>query len=170
MPQASRLFNPNCFFKSSLPRSASKYQAGISFRAVSAAAPCTVSLSSAGTRISEGVMRASSVARFCGAMLAAQKRPLVSVSHTSPRLAVGDRPILATASSTESDFSDKSALSVSVPGVTIRTILRSIVALPGSLGSPICSQIATETPSFTRRARYCSSVAAGIPAIGMGLP
>ena len=37
-------------------------------------------------------------------------------------------------------------------------------------GSPICSQMATDWPSATNRARYCSSACTGTPAIGIGSP
>ena len=38
------------------------------------------------------------------------------------------------------------------------------------LGSPICSQIATDSPSFTSSARYCSTAWNGTPAILIGSP
>ena len=118
-------------------------------------------------RISPGVKRASSPGRSRSAHLAARKSPLESVSHTKAPCAL--RPLPGTqAASGESCLSFKSAPSVSVPGVTIRTILRSMLR-PGA-ASVICSQTATDTPAFTRRARYCSSVAAGTPAIGISLP
>jgi len=59
--------------------------------------------------------------------------------------------------------------SVSVPGVTTRTTLRSTGPLLAA-GSPICSQIATDSPSLTSRARYCSTETTGKPAIGIGAP
>ena len=37
-------------------------------------------------------------------------------------------------------------------------------------GSPICSQIATDSPSFISLARYCSTAWNGTPAIGIGAP
>ena len=52
-------------------------------------------------------------------------------------------------------LSSNRALSVSVPGVMMRTTLRS-TTLPAT-GSPICSQMATLLPSFTSLARYCST-------------
>ena len=60
-------------------------------------------------------------------------------------------------------------VSVSVPGVTTRTTLRSTGPLLVA-GSPICSQIATLSPSLTRRARYCSTDTTGTPAIFTGVP
>ncbi len=62
-----------------------------------------------------------------------------------------------------------SAESVRVPGVTTRTTLRSTGPLEVA-GSPTCSQMATDSPSFTRRARYCSSAWKGTPAMRMGWP
>jgi len=58
---------------------------------------------------------------------------------------------------------------VSVPGVTIRTTLRSTGPLEVA-GSPICSQTATDSPSRISRARYCSTECTGTPAIGIGSP
>jgi hypothetical protein len=62
-----------------------------------------------------------------------------------------------------------SAASVSVPGVTTRVTLRSTGPLEVA-GSPICSQIATDSPAFTSFARYCSTEWKGTPAIGIGWP
>ena len=59
--------------------------------------------------------------------------------------------------------------SVSVPGVTMRVTLRSTGPLAVA-GSPICSQIATDSPSFTSFARYCSTACNGTPAILIGAP
>ncbi|MNT57500.1 hypothetical protein D3C72_1948710 [compost metagenome] len=66
-------------------------------------------------------------------------------------------------------MSGSSAASVSVPGVTMRTTLRSTGPLLVA-GSPICSQIATDSPSFTSRARYWSAEWKGMPAIRIGTP
>ena len=63
-----------------------------------------------------------------------------------------DLPPRDTASSNVSRRSLSSASSVTVPGVTMRTTLRSTRPL-ASAGSPICSQIATDSPSATSRAR-----------------
>ena len=68
-----------------------------------------------------------------------------------------------------SDFSSSSAESVSVPGVTMRITCRSTGPLEVA-GSPICSQIATDSPSFTSLARYGSSAWKGTPAILIGWP
>ena len=73
------------------------------------------------------------------------------------------------ASRQRSDFSGKRSESVRVPGVTTRTTLRSTGPLLVA-GSPICSQIATDSPSLIRRARYCSTEWKGTPAILIGLP
>lgn len=60
------------------------------------------------------------------------------------------------ASRNTSLLSDSSAASVSVPGVTTRTTLRSTGPFDVA-GSPICSQIAADSPNFTSFARYCST-------------
>ena len=120
-------------------------------------------------KTSEGPMRVSASLSASRGTFVAQNFPFVNVSQTraaSPVFSFGS----VRESRTESDFSFKSALSVNVPGVTIRTTRRSIIA---PLSAPIastCSEIATDSPLFTRRARYCSSVEAGIPAIGIGFP
>ena len=59
--------------------------------------------------------------------------------------------------------------SVSVPGVTTRITFRSTGPLLVA-GSPICSQIATDSPSLTSLARYWSTEWNGTPAILIGLP
>ena len=68
-----------------------------------------------------------------------------------------------------SALSSSSALSVSVPGVTIRVTARSTGPLAVA-GSPICSQIAADSPSFTSFARYGSIECHGTPAIFIGAP
>ncbi|MNT40765.1 hypothetical protein D3C72_1770980 [compost metagenome] len=57
-----------------------------------------------------------------------------------------------TASSSESLLSLSSSESVSVPGVTTRTTLRSTGPLLAPT-SPTCSQMATDSPSLISRAR-----------------
>ena len=59
--------------------------------------------------------------------------------------------------------------SVSVPGVTIRVTRRSTGPRVAA-GSPICSQIAADSPLRTSFARYDSTECAGTPAIGIGAP
>ncbi len=113
-------------------------------------------------------MRASSVASAGAAMVAARSSPEASTSHTAPngppRVTGG-----AIAISAASAFACSSAMSVSVPGVTTRTTLRSTGPLLVD-GSPICSQIATLSPRRTRRARYCSTDTTGTPAMRTGTP
>ena len=65
--------------------------------------------------------------------------------------------------------SDSSSASVKVPGVTTRTTLRSTGPLLVAT-SPTCSQIATDSPSLIRRAKYVSTEWKGTPAITTGLP
>ena len=89
-------------------------------------------------------MRASALSKDSGGTDSARKSPFESVSHTNPQ-----GPFFfgkSTARSTASDFSGRSAESVSVPGVTIREMRRSIMPLPGGL---ICSTITTDSPNFT---------------------
>ena len=78
-------------------------------------------------------------------------------------------PAIHSAASRASRRSSSSELSVSVPGVTTRVTLRSTGPLAVA-GSPICSQIATDSPSFISRARYWSTAWKGTPAIGIGSP
>src|SRR5206468_5392047 len=68
-----------------------------------------------------------------------------------------------------SDLSSSSEASVSVPSVTMRVTWRSTGPFAVA-GSPICSQIATDSPSFTSLARYCSTECTGTPAIFTGAP
>jgi len=58
---------------------------------------------------------------------------------------------------------------VRVPGVTMRVTARSTGPLEVA-GSPICSQITTDSPSFTSRAKYCSTAWKGTPAMRIGRP
>ena len=58
---------------------------------------------------------------------------------------------------------------VTVPGVTTRVTWRSTGPFDVA-GSPICSQIATDSPSFISLARYCSTEWKGTPAILIGSP
>ena len=60
-------------------------------------------------------------------------------------------------------------MSVSVPGVTTRTTLRSTGPLAVAT-SPTCSQMATDLPSLINRARYVSTEWKGTPAITTGSP
>ncbi len=75
--------------------------------------------------------------------------PWVTLSHASPQRARG---AWCTASSMDSALSGSSSLSVSVPGVTTRTTLRSTGPLAAPT-SPTCSQIATDSPMRISRPR-----------------
>ena len=99
--------------------------------------------------------------------LVTRRSPLASTSQAMP--ASCRFGSTNTAASAASALLLSSPVSVSVPGVTIRTTLRSTGPLLVA-GSPICSQIATDSPSFTSRARYCSTETTGTPAIGIGAP
>ena len=110
-------------------------------------------------------MRLSSLASACGATSATRKAPLASDSQASPTVDLSldsDNRML-------SALSSSSDASVSVPGVTMRVTWRSTGPFAVA-GSPICSQIATDSPSFTSLARYCSTEWAGTPAIFTGVP
>ena len=76
---------------------------------------------------------------------------------------------MKTEASARSALAGSSASSVSVPGVTMRTMRRSTGPLDVA-GSPICSQMAIDSPSATSRARYCSMACTGMPAMGIGVP
>ena len=93
------------------------------------------------------------------------KRPPARSSHASPKRS----PSRNAAASSESRRSSSRASSVTVPGVTTRTTCRSTGPLDFD-GSPICSQIATDSPLRTSRARYPSTLCTGTPAIGIGCP
>ncbi len=81
-----------------------------------------------------------------GSLLLATSKSAMAQARPKP-----SRP-RATAISSVSRRSCSKASSVTVPGVTMRTTLRSTRPL-ASAGSPICSQMATDSPSATRRAR-----------------
>ena len=110
-------------------------------------------------------MRRSSLSSACGATSATRNSPLASDSHASPI----DDLSFAIASRTLSAFSSSSAGSVRVPGVTMRVTSRSTGPFAVAT-SPTCSQIATDSPSFTSFARYCSAECQGTPAILIGAP
>lgn len=76
-------------------------------------------------------------------------RPCVTLSHAKPQRARGP---WCTASSMDSALSESSSVSVSVPGVTTRTTLRSTGPLVAPT-SPTCSAMATDSPILMRRAR-----------------
>ena len=95
---------------------------------------------------------ASTVYLFAEALLLAgseaQKRPLARSSQASPwRL-----PSKHSAASRFSRWRSSRESSTSVPGVTTRTTCRSTGPLDFA-GSPTCSQMATDSPRRTRRAR-----------------
>ncbi|CFN72511.1 Uncharacterised protein [Bordetella pertussis] len=117
---------------------------------------------------SAGAMRCSSDSSWAGAHSVTWKAPLARLSQARP--ARGSRlPVTQTAASARSALAGSKASSVRVPGVTMRTMRRSTGPLAAA-GSPICSQMATDSPSATRRARYCSMACTGMPAIGIGVP
>ena len=113
-------------------------------------------------------MRASSDSNRAAGILVARSSPEDSVSHARP-IAPLRRVGGASASNVAFDLSFNSDVSVSVPGVTTRTTLRSTGPLLVA-GSPICSQIATLSPSLTSLPRYCSTATTGTPAILIGVP
>ena len=169
-PKASSVPTWNCACSALVPRSTSKCQSGrvCTVHSVADRAWRSASCQLSGTSTSLGTMRASSEPSCAKGALVARNSPDESTSHARPnsplRLSGG-----AIASSTASDFASSSAGSVRVPGVTTRTTLRSTGPLLVA-GSPICSQIATLSPSFTSFARYCSTDTTGTPAIFTGAP
>ena len=117
------------------------------------------------SRISAGCRRASSEARRSKAVSVMRNSPDAMLIHARPsRCAFSD-----IASSRLSRFSSSRAASLSVPGVTTRVTLRSTGPFEVA-GSPICSQIAADSPSLIKRARYCSIAWYGTPAILIGAP
>ncbi len=94
-------------------------------------------------------MRASQVPSSACVHSASCTTPWVTDSQARPQRA---RAPWCTASSMDSLLSGSSSLSVSVPGVTTRTTLRSTGPLPAPT-SPTCSAIATDSPILIRRAR-----------------
>ena len=74
-----------------------------------------------------------------------QARPQAGASRVPPRAR-------CSASSSVSARSASSSLSVTVPGVTTRTTLRSTGPLAAPT-SPTCSATATDSPHFSSRAR-----------------
>ena len=75
--------------------------------------------------------------------------PCVTLIQANPMPA---RSLWCTANTKLSDLSLSRALSVKVPGVTTRTTLRSTGPLLVAT-SPTCSQIATDSPSLSKRAK-----------------
>ena len=97
-------------------------------------------------------MRSSSCANNPGADSLRIKSPearLIRAKPTNPSPNERDRSQLSRVSSNK-------ALSVRVPGVsTLTTCLSKIPLLLA--GSPICSQIATDSPILVSLAKYCSA-------------
>ena len=128
----------------------------------------------AGTSNSAGRSRSISPGSIESATSASQHSPLARTIQARPiRGSLGpvprDRRAGARASRVRSSRSGNKLASVRVPGVTIRTTLRSTGPLLVA-GSPICSHTATDSPRRIKRARCCSSDWTGTPAIGMGSP
>ena len=111
-------------------------------------------------------MRRSSSSSACGAISRRAASPLARDEPGEPDRAL----VVVTAPAGRCRaLSSSSSASVSVPGVTMRVTWRSTGPLAVA-GSPICSQIATDSPSFTSLARYCSTECTGTPAILIGAP
>ncbi len=147
-PDKSRV--PNCLHSNAAADSESKCHGGRSRTADVSAHQEGIGASSA-TSSSAGFSRSSS-ARSASSLSTCmtQKRPLARSSHARP--VTPSVAGVATAARKLACFASSSASSVSVPGVTTRTTSRSTGPLLVR-GSPICSQIATDSPSRTRRAR-----------------
>ena len=158
-PKPSSDATPSCFSSFFFPLSTSNCHAGRRVR------KWPSRWTSSATSTSAGAIRVSSFASAWGAISATRSVPLASESQASPTvdlLLESERRML-------SALSSRRAESVSVPGVTIRVTCRSTGPF-ASAGSPICSQIATDSPSFTSFARYCSTECTGTPAIFTGAP
>ena len=110
-------------------------------------------------------MRRSSLFSACGAISATRSVPPASESQARPMVDLSR----VSASRMLSALSSRSEESVSVPGVTMRVTCRSTGPLAVAT-SPICSQMATDSPSLTSLARYCSTECTGTPAIFTGVP
>ena len=87
-------------------------------------------------------------------MSASQHSPLATIMRA--RASLRPPAVTFTARIGRSSRSGSSAASVSVPGVTSRITFLSTGPFEVA-GSPSCSQIATDSPIFTSRARYCSA-------------
>ena len=103
---------------------------------------------SSGSTSSAGFRRSSSLANSSTPVCMILNSPLAMDSQARPSVPL----CMFTASTRLSRLSSSSAASVSVPGVTMRTTLRSTGPLARA-GSPICSAMATDSPIFTSRAR-----------------
>ena len=126
------------------------------------------------TSSSPGPIRSISASSSVSGSVVSVQRPLAATTVASvtcgavlaPRRPASEN---TSAASGRSSRSGSSCASVSVPGVMVRITFRSTGPLLVA-GSPICSQMATDWPSATSRARYCSSACTGTPAIGIGSP
>ncbi len=117
------------------------------------------------TSSSAGCRRSISAASRVASISAILSDPLARLSHARPMRS----PERCAASSRLSRVAGSNAESVSVPGVTMRVTLRSTGPLAVAT-SPTCSQIATDSPSFTSLARYWSMEWKGTPAMRIGCP
>ncbi len=106
-------------------------------------------MASCGSSNSLGAMRSSQPGSSSGVHSARCTWPWVTASQARPQRWRGPG---CTASSIDSLLSLSSSLSVSVPGVTTRTTLRSTGPFDVAT-SPTCSQMATDSPSLISRAR-----------------
>ena len=147
-PKPARSRVPNCRHNSRVAASSSKCQGGR--RVMRTPSPKRfASTCSSSTMSSAGRRRSSSPASASpSATSVSRKRPPARSSQARP-MPSRSANIAATRLSR---LSDSSASSVRVPGVTIRVTLRSTGPLLVA-GSPICSQMATDSPFLTSFAR-----------------
>ena len=144
-PKPDRSSVENCWHKLRRAVSSSKCQTGsVLIAALQFAGGVVFSAS----KISEGCRRSSSAGRLSASASLVKNWPDARFNQAMPSLPWRS----CIASNRLSRFSSSRAESVSVPGVTMRTTLRSTGPLLVA-GSPICSQIATDSPSFTSFAR-----------------
>jgi hypothetical protein len=106
-------------------------------------------VTSAANNSSLGAMRATHVSSSSPVHSASCNAPCVTLSQARPSRC---REPWCTASRMASALSLSNSVSVSVPGVTTRTTLRSTGPLAVAT-SPTCSQIATDSPCRIKRAR-----------------
>ena len=157
--KACRLCVCSCSSSKRRPRLTSNCHAGrsvspkrwppaLAFEASSLSTASNVSVLSALCSNSCGATRATQVANSSGLHCAMCTTPCVMANHAKPNVLRGP---WCTAITLASALSPSSSDSVSVPGVTMRTTPRSTGPLP--VTSPICSQMATDSPKRMSLAR-----------------
>ncbi len=171
-PNATRSATPKCVHSACRPPGTSK-SCGEQRVACVHRSSATWSPSSppSMTSVSAGCRRSSTRSTASGEHSSNRRSPDAKLTHAMPAIFVrsrGERP-MRTAASRRSALSGSRPASASVPGVTMRTTSRATGPFAVA-GSPICSQMATDSPCPISFARYASSAWNGTPAIGIGAP